>query len=88
MQTYLIYLGTLKKAFFFLRGYCNKVCYAYSSKLFSIFMFYFFSGEVDKNLRNITANKFRVVSVKKIRLSEKSRLKCIYCKTVLISAVS
>ena len=75
MQTYLIYLGTLKKAFFFLRGYCNKVCYAYSSKLFSIFMFYFFSGEVDKNLRNITANKFRVISVKKIRLSEKSRLK-------------
>ena len=75
MRTYLIYLGTLKKVFF-LRGYCNKICYAYSSKLFSIFMFYFFfSGEVDKNFRNITANKFRVISVKKIRLSEKSRLK-------------
>ena len=49
---------------------------------------FFFSGEVDKNFRNITANKFRVISVKKIRLSEKSRLKFIYCKTVLISAVS
>lgn len=48
---------------------------------------FFFSGEVDKNFRNITANKFRVISVKKIRLSEKSRLKFIYCKTVLISAV-
>ena len=42
---------------------------------------------MDKNFRNITANKFRVISVKKIRLSEKSRLKFIYCKTVLISAV-